>query len=66
MKSTWTGLAVWSNDGFEEAEEIDVEASFREEAEELITRELEDGYQEGWTLKSVVRRTGGVSVQTWK
>jgi len=66
MKSTWTGLAVCSNDVFEEAEGIDVEASFREEAEELITRELEDGYQEGWTLKSVVRRTGGVSVQTWK
>jgi hypothetical protein len=66
MKSTWTGLAVWNTDGFEEAEEVDVQAENHREAKELITRELTEGYQGGWTLKSIVKRTGGVSVQTWK
>lgn len=66
MKSTWTGIAEWNTDGFIESEEIDVEAESHAEARELITRELTRDYQDGWHLRSVSQRRGGVTVQSWK
>jgi hypothetical protein len=66
MKSTWTGIAEWNTDGFTESEEVDVEAESHIEARELIIHELTEGYQDGWHLRSVSRRSGGITVQSWK
>lgn len=55
MIQLWTAYATWAN-GLNE--EVDVEAHTASEAKRIATRILEEGYDEGWTIRSITQASG--------